>query len=67
MRQRLRDAKSELSPERTLSLLRRIQHHRATLGNQTMAGVSSMTPEQIHLFAALGLQIPTKTDQLTLL
>lgn len=67
MRQRLRDAKSDLSPERTLSLLRRIQHHRATLGNQTLAGVSSMTPEQNHLFAALGLPKPTKTDELTLL
>ena len=67
MRQRLRDAKSELSPERTLSLMRRIQHHRATLGTHTIAGVSSMTPEQAGLFNAIGVSKPTKTDQLTLL
>lgn len=67
MRQRLRDAKSGLSPERTLTLLRRIQHHRATLGNQTLAGLSSMTPEQANLFTTIGVSKPTKTDQLTLL
>lgn len=67
IRQRLRDAQSELSPERTLSLLRRIQHHRATLGNQTLAGVSSMTPEQANLFRTIGVSKPTQTDQLTLL
>lgn len=67
IRQRLRDAKSELSPERTLTLLRRIQHHRATLGNQTLAGVSSMTPEQANLFTTIGVSKPTQTDQLTLL
>jgi len=67
MRQRLRDAKSDLSPERTLALMRRIQHHRATLGTHTIAGVSSMTPEQANLFTAIGVSKPAKTAQLTLM
>lgn len=67
LRQRLRNAKSELSPERTLTLLRRVQHHRAKLGNQTLAGVSSMTPEQADLFTTIGVSKPTQTDQVTLL
>lgn len=67
IRQRLRDAKSELSPERTLTLLRRVQHHRAQFGNQILAGVSSMTPEQANLFTTIGVSKPTQTDQLTLL
>ena len=68
LRQRLRGADNRLSPERALSLLRRIQHHRLTLdGTQAVTGVSSMTAEQIQLFADLGIDKPTKVEQLTLL
>ncbi len=68
LRQRLRGADNRLSPERALSLLRRIQHHRLTLdGTQAVTGVSSMTAEQTQLFADLGINKPTKVEQLTLL
>lgn len=68
MRQRLRDAKSNLSPERALTQLRRIQHHRATLeGAQPITGVSSITSEQAKLLDAIGVSKPTKNEQLTLL
>ena len=67
LRQRLRSTDNRLSPERALSLLRRIQHHRVTLDGMQAAGVSSMTAEQIQLFADLGIDKPTKVEQLTLL
>ena len=67
LRQRLRSTDNRLSPERALSLLRRIQHHRVTLDRMQAAGVSSMTAEQIQLFADLGIDKPTKVEQLTLL
>jgi transposase len=50
MRQRLRDANSDLSPERTLALMRRIQHHRATLGTHTIAGNAlNLSPQHADL------------------
>ena len=68
MRQRLRDAKSDLSPERTLILLRRIQHHRVTLDHTTHAsGVSSINSDQAAALSALGAKKPTANEQLTLL
>ena len=40
----------------------------ATLdGTQAVTGVSSMTAEQTQLFADLGIDKPTKVEQLTLL
>ena len=68
MRQRLRASHTGLSPERALSLLRRIQHHRAKLpDDKTIAGVSSMTAEQTDILSAIGVSKPDKNNQLTLL
>lgn len=68
MRQRLRDAKSDLSPERTLTLLRRIQHHRVTLDHTTpVSGVSCINSDQAAALSALGAKKPTANEQLTLL
>jgi hypothetical protein len=39
-------------------LLRRIQQHRATIGERSYAGVSKTTPEQLSLFEALALRAP---------
>jgi transposase len=68
MRQRLRASHTGLSPERALSLLRRIQHHRAKLpDDKTIAGISSMTAEQTDILSAIGVSKPDKNNQLTLL
>jgi transposase len=68
MRQRLAISKSGLSPERALSLLRRIQHHRVTLNNaQPVSGISSISQEQTGILSALGVKKPTASMQLPLL
>lgn len=68
MRQRLAASKSGLSPERALSLLRRIQHHRVTLNNaQPVSGISSISQEQTAILFALGVKKPTASKQLSLL
>jgi transposase len=53
MRMRLKAHGSTASPKTALELLRRIQHHRATIGKQTYTGISKTTQEQLDLFAAL--------------
>jgi len=40
---------SESSPAVALELLRRIQQHRATIGERSYTGTSKTTPEQLHL------------------
>lgn len=68
MRQRLHANQANLSPERALSLLRRIQHHRVTLNDkQPISGISAIDPEQTAVLAALGVRKPTANAQLTLL
>ena len=68
MRQRLREANTGLSPERALSLVRTIQHHRVTLDhNQHVSGVSSINSDQAAVLSALGAKKPTANEQLTLL
>ncbi|MDN0077338.1 IS1634 family transposase, partial [Crenobacter sp. SG2303] len=60
MRQRLAASESSLSPERALSLLRRIQHHRVTLNNtQPISGISSISQEQTSILSALQVKKPT--------
>ncbi len=67
MRTRLR-ASSGLSPERALSQLRRIQHHRVTLNDtQPVTGLSTISQQQTDIFCALTLKKPTLNAQLTLL
>ena len=68
MRQRLAASQTGLSPERALSLLRRIQHHHVTLNNtQPLSGISSISQEQTGILSALGVKKPTATKQLSLL
>lgn len=66
MRQRLRAAESGTSPERALSLLGRIQHHRVHLADTLHSGVTTLSDEQRALLASLGAKPPTSTKQLTL-
>ena len=68
MRTRLRASDSGFSPERALSQLRRIQHHRVTLNaTQSVAGLSTISQQQTDILFALALKKPTLDAQLTLL
>lgn len=68
MRSRLHAKSSGLSPERALSRLRRIQHHRVSLnGAQPIAGLSSISQDQSDILSALTIKKPTVDAQLTLL
>lgn len=68
MRTRLHASATSLSPERALSNLRRIQHHRVTLnGAQSITGVSTISAEQNTILTALTIKKPTINTQLTLL
>jgi transposase len=68
MRQRLKLAKSDLSPERALAQLRRIQRHSVRINNgDSISGVSTINTQQSSLFAALNLKKPTQDAQLSLL
>lgn len=68
MRQRLKLAKSDLSPERALAQLRRIQRHSVRINNAyPISGVSTINSQQSSLYAALNLKKPTQNTQLTLL
>jgi len=68
MRTRLRAANAELSPERALEQLHRIQHHRIRLnGAEPVTGVSSINDEQNKVFHALRVKKPVASQQLTLL
>jgi transposase len=67
MRQRLRAADSALSPERALSLLHRIQHHRIGLNAQPVSGITAITSEQTAILTTLGVKKPAASEQLTLL
>lgn len=58
MRMRLKAHGSEYSPAVALELLRRLQQHRATIGERSYTGTSKTTPEQLHLFEALRLSAP---------
>lgn len=61
LRQRLQSRHTGISPARCLETLRRIQHHRVHFPQQTLTGISTLTPQQEDLFAALNLAEPTRT------
>ena len=68
MRSRLHAGGTAHSPERALSKLRRIQHHRVTLNDsEPVAGLSAIDQEQSQILAALTIKKPTLSTQLTLL
>lgn len=68
MRMRLRAANTGVTPERALQSLKRIQHHRVTIGSALpLCGVSSMTTEQHDVLIALKVKQPSQFTQLSLL
>jgi transposase len=68
MRQRLKLAKSDLSPERALEKLRRIQRHSVSINaGAPMSGISTINNQQANVLTALNLKKPTQDAQLTLL
>ena len=68
MRQRLKLAGSDLSPEAALADLRRIQRHTVTIdGAAPIHGVSTIQPRQADVLAALNVRKPTHDTQLPLL
>jgi hypothetical protein len=68
MRQRLKLAKSELTPEKALAQLRRIQRHRVTINaGAPISGISTINAQQSSVFTALNLKKPTQDAQLNLL
>jgi transposase len=68
MRQRLKLAGSDLSPEAALADLRRIQRHTVSINSSApIHGVSTVQPRQAQALAALRIKKPTIDTQLTLL
>ena len=68
MRQRLKLAKSGISPERALEKLRRIQRHSVSINaGAPMSGISTINNHQATVLTALNLKKPTQDAQLTLL
>ena len=69
MRQRLKAADSDLSPERAIEQLQRIQHHQISINQATqpVSGISRISDVQSRVFEALKLKKPTKPLQLSLL
>ncbi len=60
LRMRLKARDSQLSPERALEIVRRIQFHQITLHQrQSASGLSTMTPEQKDLFETIELPEPS--------
>lgn len=68
MRQRLKLAASDLSPERALDKLRKIQRHSVSINaSAPISGISSINDQQTAVFAALKLKKPSQDTQLSLL
>lgn len=68
MRMRLRASDTQLSPERALDKLRRIQHHQVMVNDtQPVTGLSTINQEHTAILAALTIKKPTINTQLTLL
>lgn len=61
MRMRLNNSELSLSPERAMEQLKRIQHHRVTLNEQRLTGITKLEVEQLRLFEALGIECPTES------
>lgn len=68
MRMRLRASDTQLSPERALDKLRRIQHHLVIVNDtQPVTGLSTISQEHSAILAALTIKKPSLNTQLTLL
>ena len=63
MRQRLKQAKSDLSPERALAHLRKIQRHKVRINQaEPLQGVSTISDAQAQVFNALKVNKPIKNE-----
>ena len=68
MRQRLRLANSELSPEKALAQLRRIQRHKVRINQaEPITGISTISADQAKVLESLNIKKPSQNAQLTLL
>lgn len=69
MRQRLKAADSDLSPERALEQLQRIQQHQIRIdrAEKPINGISRLSEIQHRVFTALNLKKPSQPQQLPLL
>lgn len=69
MRQRLRSANADMSPERALDELQKLQHHqiRINQADRPVTGISRFSETHERVFAALRLKKPTQPHQLALL
>jgi transposase len=68
MRERLKLAKSDLSPDQALAQLRRIQHHSVNINRAVpMTGVSTINNQQANTLAALNVKKPSTDAQMSLL
>ena len=68
MRQRLKLAKSDLSPEKALAQLRRIQRHQVRINQAApITGISTINDDQARVLKTLKIKKPTQNVQLTLL
>lgn len=69
MRQRLKAADSDLSPERALAQLQRLQQHQIRINPsaKTITGISRLSQTHDRVFAALNLKKPAQPQQLSLL
>jgi len=60
MRQKLKLGKSDLSPEKALSQLSRIQRHMVRINNaQPIEGISSINDQQLQVLESLKIKKPT--------
>lgn len=68
MRQRLKLAKSDLSPERALAQLRRIQRHTVRINQaEPITGISTINETQAKVLETLNIRKPTQNAQMVLL
>jgi transposase len=68
MRARLRQGQTQLSPEKALDKLRRIQHQKIILNKtQPITGLSTITQEHAAILASLDIKKPTLDPQMSLL
>jgi len=58
MRMRLKAKGHSASPRTALDLLERIQRHTSNIGERTLNGLSTITPEQLELFDTLDIPKP---------
>jgi hypothetical protein len=68
MRQRLKLAKSDLSPQRALAELRKIQRHKVRINKaEPISGISSINDTQAQVLETLNIKKPTQDTQMSFL